>query len=60
MSLSPEAIARELRANRPAATQANFTFPLLLLCVALALIVISSVLSPATLDTTGIESFLGP
>jgi len=59
MSLSPEAIARELRLNRPAATQANFTFPLILLCIALALIVISSVFSPVTLETPGIEKFPG-
>jgi hypothetical protein len=60
MSLSPEVMARELRVNRPAATQANFTFPLVLLCVALVLIVISSVFGPVPVETTGIESLLGP
>jgi hypothetical protein len=60
MSLSPEAIARESRVNRRAATQPNFTFPLILLCLALALIVISSVFRPVSLETPGMESFLGP
>jgi hypothetical protein len=38
-----------------------FTFPLLLACVALVLILISAFCFPAVLETPGIESFMvGP
>jgi hypothetical protein len=38
-----------------------FTFPLILVCVALALILIFAIFSPVNLETPGIESFLvGP
>jgi hypothetical protein len=61
MSLSPDAISREVRVSQPDGTRASFVFPLILVCIALALILISAVFSPVTLETAGIESFLvGP
>jgi hypothetical protein len=61
MSLSPDAISREVQVSQPDATQVSFAFPLILVCVALALILISAVFSPVNLGTPGIESFLvGP
>jgi hypothetical protein len=61
MSLSPDAISREVQVSQLNATQASFAFPLILVCVALALVLISAVFSPVTLETPGIESFLvGP
>jgi hypothetical protein len=56
MSLSPDAISREVRVSQPDGT--SFAFPLILVCIALALILISAVFSPITLETAGIESFL--
>jgi hypothetical protein len=61
MSLSPDAISREVQVSQLNATQASFAFPLILVCVALALVLISAVFSPVTLETPGIEGFLvGP
>ena len=61
MSLSPDAISREVQLRHLDAAQASFAFPLILVCVALALILISAVFSPVNLETPGIESFLvGP
>jgi hypothetical protein len=58
MSLSPDTIARRAQVSR---TDETFAFPLILLCVALVLILISAVFSRVTLGTTGTESFLiGP
>jgi hypothetical protein len=61
MSLSPDAISRVERVSQPNGTQASFVFPLILVCIALALILISAVFSSVTLETAGIESFpVGP
>ena len=58
--LSPDAISR-VQVGKPDATQSSFAFPLILVCVALALILISAVFSPVTLETPSIEGFLvGP
>jgi hypothetical protein len=61
MSLSPDTTSSVGQARRRDATQTTFVFPMILFCVALALILISAVFSPITLETPGIESFLvGP
>lgn len=61
MSVSPYAISRELRVSQPDATQESVVIPVVLGCIALALILISAVFSPVTLEMPGIESFLlGP
>ena len=59
MSLSEKAAANSLAHShqRPA----GLAFPLVLVCVALALVLVSAVYSPVTLDPPGVESFLvGP
>lgn len=57
MSLSPDAISRKVQVSQPNAALASFAFPLILVCVALALILTYAVFYPAP----GIDSFLvGP
>ena len=61
MSLSPDAMSRKVGISQPDGRQARSVFPLILVCIALALILISAVFSPVTLETAGSESFLvGP
>jgi hypothetical protein len=61
MSLSPNVISSVPRVSQPYATQESFVFPVVLVCIALALILISAVFSPVTLETPGIESLMvGP
>jgi hypothetical protein len=52
---------RRQEASDAKAAPMAFTFPLLLACVALVLILISAFFFPAVLETPGIESFMvGP
>ncbi len=58
MSLSPDVISRKVQVSQPNAALTSFALPLILVCVALALFLISAVFSPAA---PGIDSFLvGP
>jgi hypothetical protein len=61
MSLSPNAISPPAQISRQSTTQTYLAFPLILMCVALILILVSAVFSPVTLATVGAEGFLlGP
>jgi hypothetical protein len=52
---------RRQEARDAKAASMAFTFPLLLACVALVLILVSAFFFPAVLETPGIESFMvGP
>jgi hypothetical protein len=57
----PESYFERAKSKPTLRTQESFVFPVVLGCIALALILISAVFSPVTLETPGIESFLvGP
>jgi hypothetical protein len=61
MSLSEKAAANKISLARSHQTPVGFAFPLLLVCIALALILASATFSPVALDPPGAESFLiGP
>jgi hypothetical protein len=61
MSLSRNAVLHEVRVGQSERTHGGFVFPQILVCVSLALILISAVFSPVNLETAGIENFLvGP
>ena len=61
MSLSEKAASNGISFAHSHHASSGFAFPLVLVCVALALILVSAVFSPVTLDAPGAESFLvGP
>jgi hypothetical protein len=61
MSLSSNAVSHKVPVGQSERTHAGFVFPLILVCVALALILISAVFSPVNLETAGTENFpVGP
>lgn len=61
MSLSEKAAANDVSLARSNHPSASFAFPLVLVCIALALILASAVFSPITLEAPGAESLLiGP
>jgi hypothetical protein len=61
MSLSEKAASNGIALPRSRHAPTNFAFPLMLVCFALALILVSAVFSPVTLQAPGNESFLiGP
>ncbi len=61
MSLSQKATWHHAEIERTDHMQGGFAFPLVLVFIALALILLSAVFSPVTLDTAGADYFLvGP
>jgi hypothetical protein len=61
MLVSPKPISRDLERTQSKASTPTVVIPLVLVCLAVALILISAFLIPASLQTPGIESFMvGP
>jgi hypothetical protein len=61
MLVSPKPISRDLQRTQSKSPSSAIVFPLVLICLALALILISAFLIPPSLQTPGIESFMvGP
>jgi hypothetical protein len=61
MSLSEKAASNDISLARSHHAPARFAFPLVLVCVALALILVSVIFPPVAVDAPSAESFLvGP
>ncbi len=62
MSLSEKAVSNDIAVVRSQRVPSGrVAVPLVLVCIALVLIILSAIFSPATLDMAGAESFLvGP
>jgi hypothetical protein len=61
MLVSPKPISRDLEKTQPKAPTPTVVIPLVLVCLAVAVILISAFVIPPSLQTPGIESFMvGP